>query len=630
MGGTAVETKAFAVEAARKRLKELAKETNVEVAEGSGVNVVLTDLRLGDTWSSHVRVGIEWNAATLLQLDLSFNKFSDGMAQALGDLPALPMLQSLNLSSNNFVDTSSELIVRVLVKAPSLASLDLSLNHFGKSCAKHLAAYVPAAKALTALNLSSNKLHDDGCEVFCHALATRRSTLQSLALSLNGLTDAGAVAVATMLANASVLARLVLSGNHIGDYGAGALAFSIDRCAFMQDVRLDSNAISSAGILVFFNILRSNPTKTYAQLCLDDNPADPSLLAQVALKRRAMVLRAAFPDAPADGRLDLDGTHVVDRVGCVIDDGLSKTAMQILRAWTHLVDVTLSGNAIGDTGAMDIGFYLALNPRLTRLSLAHNVITDDGALGLAKGLLVNCTLAHLNLTSNLLGDRGVAAIFATSFDNKKSALAAIHVHGNRQSSEGDAVVHAIVQSKALEAQLRAAPAPPVLDLSGMHLRRFGADVLCDVLATDVTCQVLNLCRNTLGDDGACSIAALLRTNVTLTKVDLSCNGIGDAGAAAIADVLRVNSTLTMLNLRAAYGANYSSVVVSEAGMLHLSEALRENKGLQVVDVRDHVMTKRVVASWVHVLQANGCIQKFNGTAPAPFLARMRDKKGRLD
>ncbi|RHY85241.1 hypothetical protein DYB37_001234 [Aphanomyces astaci] len=566
----------FHVEAAKKRVKELTKETMVSVPEGTGGSLALSDHQLGDPFSVHVSLAVEWNASLLTVLDVSFNKFADGLARALGDMttPHLPVLHTVNLSSNKCVIhsyASSDALVRFLNKAPALSHVDLSLNHLGMSCAKHLAAALPpqSLKALVSLDLSSNKLLDDGCDLICHALTSRKNALQSLTLSMNLLTDAAGIGLAHMVA-ASSIRQLVVSGNLIGDYGASAIAFAMDRSTHLDALYLDGNA-------TLVSYIHSNCAHRISE------------------------------------------------------------------------------------GALAIGFYLALNPTLTRLNLSGNRITgailyhtkepfyrrrmddvDVGAFGLAKGLLVNSSLTELHVGSNRLGDAGVSSIYATSFDNKKSVLATIHVKGNLHSSEGDTIVHAIVQSKALATQLREAT-PVVLDLSyvatDLGLRRFGADVLAehfqgdgcdDALPTSTStttsntnaCEVLNLCRNGLGDDGARSIASLFLSNATITKLDLSCNGIGDVGATALAAMLRVNKSLRAVNLRAAYGASSaSSCVISEVGMLELSAAMQVNTGIQVLDLRDHCANPRVVTSWVHMLQHNTGLLKFNGGTPAAFLAR---------
>ncbi|RHY26145.1 hypothetical protein DYB32_007842, partial [Aphanomyces invadans] len=286
--------KTFHVDTAKKRVKELVKETQAIVPEGTGGELRLSDHRLDDHFSVHVSLAVEWNAVLLTVLDVSFNKFSDGLARGLGGMSVqLPSLHTVNLSNNNFADASSDSLIRFLAKAPALAHVDLSLNHLGKMCAKHLSTALPpvSLKSLVSLNLSSNKLLDDGCDLICHALATRKNAVQTLTLSMNQLTDAASVGLAHMVAVSSIR-ELAVSGNCIGDHGASAIAFAMDKSATLNTLYLDSNTVI---------------------LCLNDNPADAALLAQVAQKR------------------------------------LSQTAVRMLRGFPQLVDVNFSSNAIGDS-----------------------------------------------------------------------------------------------------------------------------------------------------------------------------------------------------------------------------------------------------------------------------------------
>ncbi|EQC42658.1 hypothetical protein SDRG_00386 [Saprolegnia diclina VS20] len=605
----------------RKRLRELVKETQRDLPEApSAIEVLdLSDCHLTDHYAGHIHAVIELNAKVLQSIDLSFNDFASGLVEAFDNYPELPSLTKLNLSSNAINDTAADHVSKLVSRCPKLTSIDLSLNRLGKGCARAIVQ----AKLLVSLDLSSSHLSDAGCDVLCQSLLVRKSSLQVLSLAMNQLTDSSALAVANVLVNDTTCAlrTLVLSGNLIQDHGASAIAFSMDRNASIQEIFLDANQIGNEGLRSFLNILRSSPTRTYAALCLDGNPADAGLLRDVDHQRQASMLLSQLPkDLGVRDRLELSGPTVSTYLGSVIFDHMCQACVDILRSYRHLVHVDLSKNAIGDHGAFDIALYVAMNPKLTTLHLGCNQIEDAGAVGLAQALLVNSTLTSLHIESNRLGDAGVRSLYAASFDNKRSALTTIRVDANLHGVEGNHAITAIAEAKKLAISL-AQETPLVLDLSGQYLQRFGANVVRDTLSSQ--CQVLNLCRNALGDDGAAAIATLLLRHTALTKVDLSCNNIGDKGALALAEVLPKNKTLIALNVRAAYGeaASWRDAHISEAGMLALSRALSDNTGLQVVDLRDHCASKHVVASWVQLLQKNATLTKLNGLTPTVFLSR---------
>ena len=82
---------------------------------------------------------------------------------------------------------------------------------------------------------------------------------------------------------------------------------------------------------------------------------------------------------------------------------------------------------------------------------------------------------------------------------------------------------------------------------------------------------LDLCSNSISDQGAETIAAALKSNSSLTHLHLSHNAISDQGAGAIAAALKVNSSLTHLHL--------SHNVISDQGVEVIAAELRSNSSL---------------------------------------------------
>ncbi|KAF8929331.1 hypothetical protein BGZ52_002349, partial [Haplosporangium bisporale] len=62
------------------------------------------------------------------------------------------------------------------------------------------------------------------------------------------------------------------------------------------------------------------------------------------------------------------------------------------------------------------------------------------------------------------------------------------------------------------------------------------------LIVNWTLTTLDLESNSIGDDGAQTLAEALKTNNTLTTLYLEDNSIGDNGAQALAEVLQTNLT----------------------------------------------------------------------------------------
>ncbi len=110
-----------------------------------------------------------------------------------------------------------------------------------------------------------------------------------------------------------------------------------------------------------------------------------------------------------------------------------------------------------------------------------------------------------------------------------------------------------------------------LDVSDIHIKVRGADILSKALAVNSTLTDLNLSRNEIADTGAGFLSKALRVNTTLTRLDLSLNTIGEPGAGSLSNALTVNSSLTRLNL------SWNNIGASGAGSL--SNALAVNSSL---------------------------------------------------
>lgn len=83
---------------------------------------------------------------------------------------------------------------------------------------------------------------------------------------------------------------------------------------------------------------------------------------------------------------------------------------EVLKANTTLTSLSLSLNAIDDSGAKKIAQALKNNQNITTLDLQANQIGDEGAQALAQLLKVNENLTSLNLSNNEIHAAGTLAL----------------------------------------------------------------------------------------------------------------------------------------------------------------------------------------------------------------------------
>ena len=96
------------------------------------------------------------------------------------------------------------------------------------------------------------------------------STLNTLDLSRNNISDAGATALAQALHHNSTLERLDLSSNNISDAGATALAQALHHNSTLKELDLSHNNISDVGATDLAQALRHNSTLRKLELYHND------------------------------------------------------------------------------------------------------------------------------------------------------------------------------------------------------------------------------------------------------------------------------------------------------------------------------------------------------------------------
>jgi TPR repeat protein len=133
---------------------------------------------------------------------------------------------------------------RVLARAPAgFEELDLSNCGIGDAGARAIAG-VLAQSSLTYLNIGENSIGDIGARAIAAVLDNVQCSLKNLRLSINCIGDAGAEAIAGVLAQSS-LTTLTLSNNPIGDAGAGAIAAVLSQ-SNLTDLTIYSKLIGDA------------------------------------------------------------------------------------------------------------------------------------------------------------------------------------------------------------------------------------------------------------------------------------------------------------------------------------------------------------------------------------------------
>ena len=214
-------------------------------------NCTLQELYLGENnlgdegVASIVKKMIQNNAVTAIwHLDLRSNNITSTGAMSLqGLIIHHATLRSLELSDNEIGDSGLMALSRGLQQTthrPLLHRLNVQSNLITNDSGPTIAAMLRSNRSLQELNLSFNSLGDDGVAIIVSALTTtattntttthhhhhhqrENTTLHTLSLRRNGITNVGAQGIGAALPNMKGLKELLLSKNDIDGLGVKAI-----------------------------------------------------------------------------------------------------------------------------------------------------------------------------------------------------------------------------------------------------------------------------------------------------------------------------------------------------------------------------------------------------------------------
>ena len=175
------------------------------------------------------------------------------------------------------------------------------------------------------------------------------------------------------------------------------------------------------------------------------------------------------------------------------------------------------------------------------LNLSHNVIGDTGAEALAHlGVIRTLEKLKLNVGNANIGDSGATCLAALGHPDGSLRTLQLELFWNLITPKGAIGLSDLGLSRTLHT-LR-------LNLEGNAIQNAGAEALSTLTSSDdsnLLVLELNLRDNFIGDAGACALAKLLKSSISgkrpsklrICELDLQSNCIGDTGATALAEQL---------------------------------------------------------------------------------------------
>ncbi|XP_063049927.1 NACHT, LRR and PYD domains-containing protein 3-like [Engraulis encrasicolus] len=212
-----------------------------------------------------------------------------------------------------------------------------------------------------------------------------------------GLTEQSGGTLASVLCKkTSKLRHLELSDNCIGDVGLQQLCDGLKspNCV-LETLRLSDCGVTGRGYAALASALKSNPSHLEELDLRGNDPGDSGvkLLIDLLQDPQCKLKRLRFNSCS------------------ITEEGCAALSLALSSNPSHLTDLDLSENELGDSGVMHISALLR-NPdcKLQKLGLDSCSVTEEGCAALTSNH--SSHLTYLFLGSNKLGDSGVKHISA--------------------------------------------------------------------------------------------------------------------------------------------------------------------------------------------------------------------------
>ncbi|XP_067222537.1 NACHT, LRR and PYD domains-containing protein 12-like isoform X2 [Chanodichthys erythropterus] len=323
-----------------------------------------------------------------------------------------------------------------------------------EGCAALTSALRSNPSHLRVLNLSGNKI-GDSVSLLSDLLQDPHCKLKTLWLRDCGVTDEGCAALTSALrSNPSHLRELSLSGNKIGDSVNLLSDVLQDPHCKLETLELRDCGVTDESCSALASALRSNPSHLRL-LNLTGNKLGNSV----------KLLSSVLEDPHC--KLDILRLRYCD----ITDEGCAALASALRSNPSHLRDLDLSGNKLGDSVKLLFAVLEDPHCELPILWLEDCGFSDEDCAALASALRSNPShLRKLNLSGSKIGD-SVKLLFAV-LEDPRCKLEILWLYNCGVTDEGCA---------ALTSALRSNPSHlRELSLTGNEIGQSGVKLLSDM------------------------------------------------------------------------------------------------------------------------------------------------------
>uniref|UniRef100_A0AAR2LIX4 NACHT domain-containing protein n=1 Tax=Pygocentrus nattereri TaxID=42514 RepID=A0AAR2LIX4_PYGNA len=379
----------------------------------------------------------------LIQLDLRGNNPGDTGVKKLMDLLDNPncKLKTLRLLKSSIEEEVCDSLTKVLGISPLLLTeLDLSGKIQGNSEMKKLSDLLEDSHCRPkTLKINKSSITEEGCAALSSALCSNPSHLIELDLSENQLGDSGVKKICSLLKKSNCkLSKLNLSFCNVteGGYTALSSALKSNSSSHLVELDLRGNNPGDRGVKMLTDLVDDPNYKLKTLRLLNSSTAEEFCDSLTkALGKNPLLLR----ELDLSGKIQGDSgmkklsdlledshcriTKLLLTRGSITAEGCAALASALCSNPSHLIELDLSENQLGDSGVKKICSLLnTLHCKLKKLNLSFCSLTEKGYVALASALKSSPSslLTELDLRGNNPGDTGVKILTDIFGDSRKT------------------------------------------------------------------------------------------------------------------------------------------------------------------------------------------------------------------
>ena len=266
--------------------------------------------------------------------------------------------------------------------------------------------------------------------------------------------------------------------------------------------------------------------------------------------------------------------------------GITEVARS-LKEITTLTVLDISNNDISAEAADSIATILQFNCKLQKLYLQNNNLQSVGIIKITDALQTLKTLEIFDISHNSVGIEAESSIAGVMHKNSK--LEKLYLGENNLHTWGSIASH-------LHSSL------VVLSIPGNGITYEAVDDIAVIICRNTGLQVLDLCGNNFGTQGAIKILKALKNHSNLIHLNIENNNIdGSTVADDLAAVLSHNKDLQKLYL--------GDVKLKSAGIFKIQNALQHTSKLIVFSLSNNNIDYVAADSVTKVLSCNEDMQE---------------------